>query len=87
MNKYIIKNSYAKMESFDKDKKFEACFSSNKLEEIIEKAREYAEDEKVMEWCLEEKNGNIKYEDYQKYRTKGKGLERVPFLLFFTLIL
>lgn len=61
---YIIKNSYSKLESFDIDEKFEACFSSNKLDEIIEKAREYAEDEKVMEWCLEEKNGNIKYEDY-----------------------
>mgnify|MGYP003470606724 CR=1 FL=1 len=61
---YIIKNSYAKLEGFDIEEKFEACFSSNKLDEIIEKAREYAEDEKVMEWCLEEKNGNIKYEDY-----------------------
>ena len=61
---YIIKNSYAKLESFDIDEKFEACFSSNKLEEIIKKAREYAEDEKVMEWCFEEKNGNIRYEDY-----------------------
>lgn len=69
---YIIKNSYAKLESFDIDEKFEACFSSNKLEKIIEKAREYAEDEKVMEWCFEEKNGNIRYEDYQKYRTKEK---------------
>ena len=34
---YIIKNSYAKLESFDIDEKFEACFSSNKLEEIIKK--------------------------------------------------
>lgn len=61
---YIIKNSQAKLESFDIDEKFEARFSSNKLEKIIEKAREYAEDEKVMEWCFEEKNGNIRYEDY-----------------------
>ena len=61
---YIIKNSQAKLESFEIEEKFEARFSSNKLETIIEKAREYAEDEKVMEWCLEEKNGNIRYEDY-----------------------
>lgn len=61
---YIIKNSQAKLESFDIDEKFEARFSSNKLEEIVKKAREYAEDEKVMEWCLEEKNGSIRYEDY-----------------------
>lgn len=61
---YIIKNSYAKLESFDIDEKFEACFSSNKLEEIVKKAREYAENENAMEWCSEEKNGNIRYEDY-----------------------
>ena len=64
MIEYIIKNSDTKLESFDIEEKFEVSFSSNKLEEIIEKAREYAEDEKVMEWCFEEKNGNIRYEDY-----------------------
>lgn len=64
MIEYIIKNSDTKLESFDIEEKFEVSFSSNKLEKIIEKAREYAEDEKVMEWCFEEKNGNIRYEDY-----------------------
>ena len=65
MINYMIKYSYTiNLEGFDIEEKFEAYFSSNKLEEIIEKAREYAEDEKVMEWCFEEKNGNIRYEDY-----------------------
>lgn len=64
MMDYMIKNSYSKLKSFDIDEKFEACFSSNKLEEIVKKAREYAENENAMEWCSEEKNGNIRYEDY-----------------------
>ena len=64
MMDYMIKNSYSKLESFDIDEKFEACFSSNKLEEIVKKAREYAENENAMEWCSKEKNGNTRYEDY-----------------------
>ena len=59
MIEYIIKNSDTKLESFDIEEKFEVSFSSNKLEEIIEKAREYAEDEKVMDLCFDENNCNI----------------------------
>ena len=89
MIEYIIKNSDTKLESFDIEEKFEVSFSSNKLEEIIEKAREYAEDEKVMEWCFEEKNGNIRYEDYQKDRVKGKDLKEsfFSFVIYFNTLM
>ena len=65
MVNHMIKNSYTiNLECIEIEEKFEAYFSSNKLEGIIEKARKYAENENAMEWCFEEKNGNIRYEDY-----------------------
>ena len=62
---YMIKDSYTiRLESLDIDGRFAACFSSNNLEEIIEKAVKYAENENEMEWLFEEKDGSIRYEEY-----------------------
>lgn len=62
---YMIKDSYSiRLESLDIDGRFQACFSSDKLEEIVKKAIEYAENENGMEWCFEEKDGSIRYEEY-----------------------
>ena len=76
---YIIKNSYSKLESFDIDEKFEACFSSNKLEEIIKKAREYAEMKKSWNGALKKKTAisdtKIIKEIEQRKRTR-----KSPFL-------
>ena len=62
---YMIKDSYSiRLESLDIDGRFAACFSSDKLEEIVKKAIKYAEDENGMEWRFEEKDGSIRYEEY-----------------------
>ena len=62
---YMIKDSYSiRLESLDIDGRFAACFSSDKLEEIVKKAIKYAEDENGMEWCFEGKDGSIRYEEY-----------------------
>lgn len=61
---YMIKDSYTiRLESLDIDGRFAACFSSNNLEEIIEKAGKYA-DENGLDWVYEEKDGSIRYEGY-----------------------